>query len=266
MRHFQSAVLAVSIIFLASQASAQDCRQDRTEFDAAIQQAESDLGALEKLMARVLQTGSLTREDGTQADALMGSYANSMYRGYQISSEAASAASDSAGERGDVLMLREFENLAKAHEGRLIAFALSSEKLDADVTQGKIREQASLTPSQEQSPVQQLTQEGQQQLAMRPGFMRIVNEGVEQQNSFGARCQAAAGALGNLLIPTAEAAQIAPCVNPCWNKRWSECWQCIRNAGPQVVAAWNEFWSCWNASTKWWKRAWCLVRFIAKVA
>lgn len=266
MRHLQSAVLALSIIFLASQASAQDCRQDRTEFDAAVQQAESDLSTVEKLMARVLQTGTLTGEDDAQANALMDSYANNMYRAYQIATEAASMASETGGERGDVLMVREFENLAKAHEGRVIDFALDAEKLDAAVTQGEIREQASLVPSQEQGPVQQLTQEGQQQLAMRPGFLRIVNQGLEEQNSFGARCQAAASTLGNLLVPTAEAAQVARCVSPCWNKKWSECWNCIRNAGPQVVNAWNEFVSCWNASSKWWKRAWCLAKFIAKVA
>lgn len=266
MSHLKSAfVAAVSLLLISSQALAQDCRQDRTEFDAAVQQAESDLSTLEKLIATVLQTSTLRAEDTDRADALMSSYANSMYRAYQISTEAASLASESSGEQGDVLMMREFENLAKAHEGRLIAFALSTEKLDAALTQGKIRE-ASLAPSQEQSPLQKLTQEGQQQLAVRPGFLRLVNEGLAQQDTFSARCQAAASALGNLLVPTAEASQIYHCVSPCWNRKWSECWQCIRNAGPKVVAAWNDFWSCWNSTTNRWKRAWCVAKFVAVVA
>lgn len=103
-------------------------------------------------------------------------------------------------------------------------------------------------------------------LTLRPGYQRIVNESLAEQNSLPGMCASAAKAVGNALIPTAEAAQIWPCVKPCSQKKWSECWQCISKAGPNVVNAWNNFWSCWNASSKWWKRAWCLAQFIAKLA
>ena len=253
-----------AVFLLATPASAQECNGfDPTEFNSATAVAEANLTELERLANRVLETKTLTAEDERRADGLMNSYANHLFKAYQIAQEAADVASRTEGAEGDGRVLGDFELVASTHEKRTIELALKMEKVHAGVVQGEIK-QASLDLPTNLSPVQQLTQEGQQQLALRPGFQKIV--GRSEDTSFSGMCRSAAGAVGELLVPTAEAALIWPCVSPCKNKRWNECWACVSKAGPQAVAAWNDFWSCWNQRSAWWWRAWCVAKFVAKLA
>lgn len=99
-----------------------------------------------------------------------------------------------------------------------------------------------------------------------PDFQALLDRAEAEQNSFSGMCKSAASTVGNLIVPTAHAALVWKCVKPCKDKKWGECAQCIGNAGPAAVNAWNDFVSCWNQKSKWWWRAWCLVKFVARLA
>jgi hypothetical protein len=271
--------LVCCVLLLSTQASAQECSQfDRGEYDAVSAKAESQLIELEKIADGILEKGVLSGEEGDRYDALTNDYASSMMAAYQIVYTAAETAGKSEGKEGDARLTAEFELLASKHETRTVALALKWEKIHAAIAQGEIKEAHLTIPQGTPSPVQQLTQEGQQQLAMRdvlrPEFLQIAALGEQEKSSFANSCKSAASVIGNLIIPTAEAAQIARCVRPCVAKNWSACVSCIRNAGPVVINAWNDFVGCWNGTgaCKWYKpwncvkKAWCLAKLIAVLA
>jgi hypothetical protein len=282
MSHIRHVLLSLlcCVLLLSTQATAQDCGQyDRAEFDAVSAKAEQQLTELERLADGILARGAMTDEDGVRNDALTNDYASSMFAAYQLVYTAAEQAAQSEGREGDARLTTDFELQASKHETRTIALALKWEKIHAAIAQGEIK-QASLERQEgSPSPVKQLTQEGLQQLTrrdgmVRPDFLKIAARGEAEQNSFMSSCKSAASALGNLILPTAEAAQIAKCISPCVAKNWGACLQCIGNAAPVVINAWNEFVGCWNSAgeCKWYKpwncakKAWCLAKFIAVLA
>jgi hypothetical protein len=282
MHHIRNVMLSLlcSVVLLSTQASAQECSgYDRNEYDAVSAQAESQLTELERLAARILEQGVMTDEDGRRNDELTNAYGSSMFSAYQLVHKAAEQAAVSEGHEGDARLTTEFELMASKHENRALALAVTWEKIHAAITQGDIREARLELPQGAPSPVKQLTQEGEQQLThrhdmVRPDFLKIAARAEEEKHSLSGMCKAAASALGNFIIPTAEAAQIYKCVGPCAAKKWGDCLKCIGNAAPVVINAWNEFQGCWNSAgeCKWskpWncaKKAWCLAKFIAVLA
>jgi hypothetical protein len=271
MSYVRSLLCAVvAVVFLtSSSASAQPCDTfDPTEYNTASEAAEKELAELEKLANTILETGVITSEDGARVDSLMNSYANNFYMAYQVAHAAADQASQSEGQEGDARLLTDFELLATSHESRTVGLALKWEKIHASYVQGDVQEASLLMPG-EGSPLRQLTQEGQQQLTlspMNPDFQALLARAEAERNSFSGMCKSAASSVSNLLVPTAHAALVWKCVKPCKEKKWSECWQCISNAGPAAINAWNDFTSCWNKNSKWWWRTWCLAQFVARLA
>jgi hypothetical protein len=269
VRSLLCAVFAI-LFLVGSNASAQDCNgYDQSEFTLAADTAEQQLGELEKLADTILETGMIGADTGKRVDMVMNAYAGNFFKAYQAAHAAADKAASTEGAEGDARLLTDFELLATRHETRTIALALKWEKIHASVVQGQIKE-ANLSLPGDVSPLQQLTQEGQQQLAMndvfRPDFLSIAQRGEAEKNSFGTLCRSAASAVGELIVPTADAALVWKCVGPCKNKNWSACWQCIASAGPAAIQAWNDFQSCWNQNSKWWWRTWCLAKFVARLA
>jgi hypothetical protein len=270
MTYVRSLLCAVvAVVFLASSgASAQECSQyDDREYNAVSATAERELTELEGLADTILAAGVLTSKDEAVIGNLMDSYAQNFFKTYQIAHSGAEQAVRSEGKEGDGRLLTDFELMATRHESRTISLALKWEKIHASVVQGDIRE-ASLPVPGEGSPLRQLTQEGQQQLAMSPmtpDFQALLARVEAEQNSFTGMCKAASS-LGNLILPTAHAALVFKCVKPCAAKDWSQCWQCISSSGPAAVNAWNDFRNCWNGTSRPWTRAWCLVKFVARLA
>jgi hypothetical protein len=280
IRHVLMSLLCCVLLLSSARASAQDCGQyDRKEYDAYSARAEQQLTELEKLADGILARGAMTDEDGARNDSLTNDYAASMFSAYQVVYTAAELAAKSEGREGDARLTSDFELVASKHEPRTIALALKWEKIHAAITQGEIKQAALQRQEGSTSPVKQLTQEGLQQLTrrddmVRPDFLKIAARGEAEQKSFVGSCKSAASVLGNFILPTAEAAQIAKCIGPCVAKNWGACLQCIGNAAPVVINAWNEFVGCWNSAgeCKWYKpwncakKAWCLAKFIAVLA
>lgn len=270
VRSLLCAVLSV-LLFAASNASAQDCNQfDQTEFNTVTQIAETQLADLERLTNVALDINLLTPMDEQRANDLMIGYANNFWRAEQIAASAADLASSTQGAQGDGRVLTAFELLASRHEPRTIALALKFEKIHAGLVQGKIRRASVDLPQGAPDFMQQFNQEGQQ-LAFRegatiPSFQKLISRGQQEEQSFGGHCRAAASALGNLLVPTAQAAQAFPCVSPCAKKEWATCAICVAALGGTALSSWNEFLSCWNSSNTTWGRAWCLVKLVARLA
>jgi hypothetical protein len=269
-RSLLCAVLTV-VLFATSNASAQDCGQfDRTEFNTVTQNAEMQMATLEKIANVTLDTGVLYGMDEQRTIELMNGFANNYYRAFQIATAAADQAASTQGAQGDGRLITDFELAATRYESRGIALALKWEKIHAGLVQNQIR-RASVDP-QQGAPgfMQQFNQEGQQ-LAFRggevlPEFQQLVARGQQEQQSFGGYCQAAASAIGNLLIPSAHAAQALPCISPCSKKDWAACGLCVAAVGGVAASSWSDFVNCWNSSNSGWGKAWCLAKFIAKLA
>jgi hypothetical protein len=280
VRQLLMSMLCFVLLLSSAQASAADCSPfERAEYDGVVTKAESQLTELERLADNILAKGAMTAEDGERNDVLTNEYASSMMAAYQIMSTATETAGRTEGQEGDARLTAEFELVASKHETRTIALALKWEKIHAAVAQGEIKEAHLTLPEGSTSPVKQLTQEGQQQLTrrdtvLRPDFLKIAARGDQEKSSFTGVCKSAASSLGNLIVPSADAAQVIRCVPPCVAKNWGACLSCIWNAGTAIRNAWNEFNSCYNSvgACKWYtpwncaKKAWCLARFIAVLA
>lgn len=281
-----STVLVSGIFTLAAQSA---WAVTDAAFAKTLRLNEAKLASIEKTLDGIKSKKTISLSDEGM-DQAMYAYAESMKAAFDLAATEAKQASESKGRKGNPNLLGAFEKMALGHEVRTAKLEGKMKAIGDSVKKGDILLDKKLLKKMTPAERKDFKKDIQPGAILKyertfPGLLGsnegptnpVLTEirGVEVQAD-GQYCagNSVAGAIGDFLMPTAEAAYAAPCVAVCAAKNWAGCVSCVVAAGSQAVQAWNGFVREWNGccSCKWYK-PWCclckpaaLAKLIAKLA
>jgi len=255
-------------------------------FKGKIDSATLKLNGIESQIAKIDRQKIVTIGDAENLEKTMYEYAEYMKAALDAALQEAQKAGESRGKEGSIKSLKNFEDTAKAHEPRVNKLAKNLKSIEAKIKVATIKLDRPLlqqmTPAEREEFRKFLAPKGIQKMeklhpdlfkpGTKPGASLNLSDGAQVVSSIGGFCSSLQ--IGNFFVSPAEAALAAPCVGVCWAKNWAGCAACVGAAGSSAVNAWNDFVSCWNGACKckWYKpgccakKAWCLAKFIGKIA
>jgi len=257
-------------------------------FKVKIDSATLKLNEIESHIEKINREKIVRINDAENLEKTMYEYAEHMKAALDAALQEAQKAGESKGKEGSVRLLKNFEDTAKAHEPRVNKLAKNLESIEAKIKVGTIKLDKPLlqqmTPSEREEFRKFLAPEGIKNMeklhpdlfkpGTEPGASLNLSDRYQVVSSIGGFCNSLPEQIGKFFVSPAEAALAAPCVGSCLAQNWAGCVACVVTAGPSAVNAWNDFKSCWYGACgcKWYKpmccakKAWCLVKFIGKIA
>ncbi len=234
-------------------------------------------------------------QEDAELDRMMEAYATAMKDAFEAAARDARQAGDSKGAQGNIGNLRAFEELAKAHSASVNRLRAQSAAIQSQLKSGAIKLDRPLleraTPQQRREFQQFLRAPARQELLKdnptlfprRGGnlldMLQLADLGenatfwgwVEKREQLS--IQACVDWLASSIISPAEAAIAIPCIAVCYAQQWGACVNCVVNAGPAAIEAWNRFVNCWNnlPGKPWWMPKWlfragCLAVLVGRLA
>lgn len=241
--------------------------------------------------AKSIAAGDL---EDAELEKAMETYAEAMKNAFDAATRDARQAADSKGAQGNIGNLRAFEDLAKSHAASVNRLQARSVAIQSQLKSGAIKLDRPLmeraTPQQRgefrqflRAPARRELLKDNPALFPRRGgnlldMLQLADLGdsatfwgwVEKREQLSV--QACVDWLASSIISPAEAAIALPCVALCFAQQWVACANCVINAGPAAVRAYNNFVRCWNElpGKPWWMPRWlfragCLAVLVGRL-
>jgi hypothetical protein len=252
--------------------------------------ASNKLSSLEAVINNVESKKVVSSAEAEQVSKDTFEYAQSMKQALDVALQEASTLAENKGTKGNIGSLETFEKAEKANLPRLQQLEQKAKSVESKIRSGDIRlSKASLqqlSTTDKQSFVNEISVPAREiYIKQEPQLFRgidIKQTTKNPENSLKAINKSSTGSTklsGNLHLPIGivdktnsprlYSAAAAPCVGLALQKNWVGLATCVVNAGSQATSIYNEFVSCWNGASgwfKWFKRASCLTRLIARIA
>lgn len=259
------------------------------------------LTRIEDVFKTIESTKLVTLEKSEEISNATKKYADKTKADLDIALENAGLLAETEGESGEIESLSIFEELEEKNASRLQNIEKRATALENGIRIGNLTLDQSIIktlstaeradflgslPAQVQSKYTQSlprlfqgvspnnTFENKQTL---PELFQNVNpsETLENQQSFLPKTNTKitvfnpVKTLSDIILPPVYAAVAIPCIRYAQVKDWSNLAKCVARAVPQVIAIYNQFVDCWYKASgwlKWLKQAFCLARFIIRLA
>jgi hypothetical protein len=259
--------------------------------------ATERLDNIEALFSKVESKQLFTQEQSEQVSKATFEYAQAVKTALDNALKNAETLAKTQGSQGSIDPLNTFEKAEKANEPRLQKIEQRANAIEKQIRTGRVKidrpvleklsvpERAELFNSLE-APTRQIYIKNLPEL-----FKPVINapqkdlkpfkEFSENYQSFvpetthnmpnyhvGTTVSDMLQKVSNFVIPPAYAAVAAPCVGLAISRNWTGLAACVVNAGSQATQIYNEFVSCWNKASgfwKWFKRTACVVRLIIRI-
>lgn len=217
-----------------------------------MERAEVHLSALESTLTKIEESRVITPEDNYALDSNGLALGDTLYAAFQEASQSTLDAAESQGRSGNAQDLPYFESFEENHVRRTEAIAARTDQIQRGIEDGSIilkSGPAGAGATAEAKMTKASFNKSETKPVMSPGLAETANLscGVEGSKT---------GASSKVL---------KPCIAPCIAQNWAECASCIIRSVPAGVNYYNQFRSCWNNCSGFWKwacRAKCLAIFV----
>ncbi|AFY36072.1 hypothetical protein [Calothrix sp. PCC 7507] len=261
-----------------------------------LRNATTRLDKIEALFSKVESKQVFTQEQSEEVSKATIEYAQAVKAALDNALKNAETLAKTQGSQGSIEPLNTFEKAEKANEPRLRKIEQRANAIEKQIRTGRVKidrpalEKLSVPERTElfnslEPPTRQIYIKTQPDL-FKPVIntpqkdLKLLKESSENYQSFvpehnimvnyhvGNTVSDMLQKVSNFVVPPAYAAVAAPCVGLAISKNWTALATCVVSSSSQATKIYNEFVSCWNKASgfwKWFKRTACLAKLIIKL-